>query len=89
MNNVYNALYRGLGSLNAVLGRGKGEHSDRQRTSWKNAFISKLILCIRGPINPLDDSRKRAENVENEPVTQQTRTAGTSDAERTMRTYLA
>lgn len=40
-------------------------------------------------INPPDDSRKCTENVENEPVTQQMRTAGTSDAEPMMRTYLA
>lgn len=39
------------------------------------------INTIRRPINPLDASRKRMENVENEPVTEQTRTAETSDAE--------
>lgn len=39
------------------------------------------INTIRRPINPPDASRKRTENVENEPVTEQTRTAETSDAE--------
>jgi len=39
------------------------------------------INTIRRPINPPDASRKRMENVENEPVTEQTRTAETSDAE--------
>jgi len=40
------------------------------------------INTIRAePINPLDASRKRMENVENEPVTEQTRTAGVNDAE--------
>lgn len=39
------------------------------------------INTIRRPINPPDASRKRTENVENEPVTEQTRTAETNDAE--------
>lgn len=39
------------------------------------------INIIRRPINSPDASRKRTENVENEPVTEQTRTAETSDAE--------
>lgn len=39
------------------------------------------INTIRRPINPPGASRKRTENVENEPVAEQTRTAETSDAE--------
>lgn len=74
-----------LNNVPRALGRDRRSADITRGKMVESGVAAKMRLfkinAIRRPINPPDASRKRAENVENEPVTEQTRTAEASDAE--------